>query len=136
MHYFEPKIPSKGEASQRQRRVGEVIREAVATIMQEGKGFSSELVMQFVTVTRVTISADLRNATIYVSSLMIAAASDASDVAQKQDLLLRLVQEHAPAIRAQMTPAVNLRYSPELLFRVDKELDATLSQKAQHPSYA
>jgi len=70
----------------------------------------------FVTVTRVSLSEDLRFARVLVGIL--------GDAAQREKTLVGLRQA-AGFIRRELGRRIRLRYTPELSFEYDKGLDAT-----------
>ncbi len=63
------KAPSGPSASQRQLRVGELIRHALAEILQRGEVHDPDLAGTVVTVPEVRMSPDLQIATAYVMPL-------------------------------------------------------------------
>lgn len=108
---------SKGESktpSQRQLRVGEELRHALAWILERGEIRDPGLSGQTVTVTEVRISPDLRNATAFVIPL---GGGDSTD--DVVDALNRAV----PFVRRQMAKAVKLKYLPGLNFIADPSFD-------------
>ncbi len=99
--------------SQRQLRVGEEIRHALASLFQRGDFHDPELANLNVTVTEVRISPDLRNATAFVTPL------GGGHVGETVAALRRA----APFLRGQIARAVNLRYAPTLGFEPDTSFD-------------
>lgn len=100
--------------SQRQLRVGEEIRHALAQILMRGDvPWPSELASPTVTVTEVTISPDLKNATVYVMPL------GGSHVAE----VVRAMNQGVGHFRYAVGKAVSLRYVPTLRFEADKSFD-------------
>lgn len=97
----------------RSQRLAEEIREEVARII--GGGLKDPRI-GFVTVTRVSLTADLRMARIYVGVL--------GDEAQHQRTLAGLRQA-AGFVRRELGKRVRVRHTPELLFQYDEGLDAT-----------
>ena len=96
--------------SQRQLRVGEAIRHALAGVLMRGdvpwpKDFSAPVV----TVTEVQVSPDLKNATAYVMPLG----------GQKIDETVKIMNDMIGFFRHAMAKAVNLRYAPKLRFTAD-----------------
>jgi len=103
---------SKGP-SQRQQRVAELIRHTLAEIITRGEIHSPELFRFMPSFNEVRMSPDLRLATIYVSSLGRKADTELLDVLKK----------HQKEIRHLVARRVNLRYAPDLRFRLDDTLD-------------
>jgi ribosome-binding factor A len=96
--------------SYRNKRVSEVIKEAVANIILQDL---SDPHFGFVTVTRAKVSPDLKNATVYFSIL--------GDTDQQNRTLDHLKRAKA-RIRHLLSGQVTLRYLPELNFEIDKLL--------------
>ena len=102
-----------GAPSQRQLRVGEELRHALAWILERGELRDLALAGISVTVTEVRVSPDLRTATAFVTPL---GGGDAEAVV--------VGLTHAKAfLRHRMAGAVKLRYVPELVFRADTSFD-------------
>jgi ribosome-binding factor A len=101
------------EPSQRQLRVGEELRHALARVLQRGDLRDPVLQDAPVTVTEVRVSPDLRNATAYVMPL---AGRDAGAVI---DALTR----SAGYLRGQLAHEVPLRFAPGLTFALDTSFD-------------
>ncbi len=100
--------------SQRQLRVGEAIRHALADVFQRGdvpwpKDFSAPLV----TVTEVQISPDLQNATAFVMPLGGQRAAETA----------RVLNDIIGFFRHEIAQKVKLRYVPKLNFRTDDSFD-------------
>lgn len=91
----------------RKQRVADAIKDAVASIVLKDL---TDPKLGFVTVTRCSISKDLRVATVYFSIL--------GDEARQKASMERL--EHARGfIRRHLRDYVFLRYLPDLRFRID-----------------
>jgi len=99
--------------SQRQLRVGETIRRALADILLRGEHHAADLEGIPITVGEVRCSPDLKVATAYVLPL---GGRDAEKV-------LEALNRARSELRHQVTRAVNLKYSPELRFRLDETFD-------------
>ncbi|MAF96084.1 MAG: ribosome-binding factor A [Rhodospirillaceae bacterium] len=107
---------SKGDAkapSQRQLRVGEELRHALAWILKRGDIRDPGLAGVAVTVTEVRVSPDLRNARAFVMPL---GGGEIEDV-------VAALNRAAPFLRRQMGKAVKLKYLPGLNFIADKSFD-------------
>jgi ribosome-binding factor A len=99
--------------SQRQLRVGEEIRHALANLIERGEIRDPELAAGSVTVTEVRVSPDLRNATAFVTPF------GGGDAVPKIKALKRV----KPFLRHELAHKLNLRYAPELFFEEDTSLD-------------
>jgi len=99
--------------SQRQLRVGETIRRALADILMRGEHHEPELEGVPITVGEVRCSPDLRVATAYVLPL---GGRDAEKI-------LAALERARGELRRQVTKAVNLKFSPELRFKLDETFD-------------
>ena len=102
---------------QRQLRVGEQLRHALAEVMARGDLRDPELRDVPITVTEVRVSPDLKNATAFVMPL------GGGDI----DRLLAALARAAPYLRGQMARVVQLRFTPALSFLADTSFD-----EAQH----
>lgn len=103
-----------GMRSQRQNRVGEVLRHAVAEILARGDLRDPDLKGVSVTVTEVAVSPDLKNATAFIMPL---GGGDADRVEEALNRCARYV-------RGQVSKMVTLRYSPQIRFAVDTSFDS------------
>lgn len=99
--------------SQRQLRVGEAIRHALAEVFERGLLRDPALVGVSVTVTEVKITPDLRNAIVFVTPL-----GGGDDTA-----MIDALSRAAAFLRRRVAEAVNLRYAPNLSFRPDASFD-------------
>jgi len=96
--------------SQRQLRVGEEIRHALATMFLRGDvPWPQGFIAPTVTVTEVQVSPDLKNATVFVMPLG----------GQKLDETVRILNNIVGAFRHQIAKEVRLRYAPRLRFQAD-----------------
>src|SRR5580693_10792558 len=97
-------------ASQRQLRVGELIRHELAAMLTRGEVHDPVIETHMITVPEVRMSADLRLATIYVMPL---GGRDVQDVLDALDRNKRYV-------RGEIARRVNLKFAPEIRFRIDE----------------
>ena len=102
-----------GEPSQRMLRVAELIRHAVAQLLARGEINDPDLAGLVVTVPSVKMSPDLKLATVYVMPLGGKARMRSSPFSTATRNIC------APRSPAQ----VNLKYAPEIRFRVDESFD-------------
>lgn len=99
--------------SQRQLRVGELIRHVLSDALMRGDHHEPALEGISVTVGEVRLSPDLKVATVYVMPL---GGHDAGRVLAALD--------HAKGeLRRRVNREVRLKYSPELRFRLDETFD-------------
>ena len=99
--------------SQRQLRVGELIRHEFAEILSRGDIHDPVVEAHMITVPEVRMSPDLRLATIYVMPL---GGRDATDV-------VAALERNKRYIRGEIARRVNLKFAPEIRFRVDEQFD-------------
>jgi ribosome-binding factor A len=99
--------------SQRQLRVGELVRHALADILTRGEVPDPDLGKAVITVPEVRMSPDLKLATAYVMPL---GGKDA-------DKIVKTLARNARALRGALGRRVELRAVPELRFRVDTSFD-------------
>jgi ribosome-binding factor A len=99
--------------SQRQLRVGELIRHALAQMLARGEIHDDVLVSRVVTVSEVRMSSDLRLATVYIMPL---GGKDLPPV-------LEALDRHRKFVRGEIAHAVNLKFAPEIRFLADETFD-------------
>ncbi len=99
--------------SQRQLRVGETIRRALADVLMRGDLHEPDLDGVTITVGEVRCSPDLKVATAFVLPL---GGRDAERV-------LAALERAKGELRRQVTRALSLKFSPELRFRLDETFD-------------
>ena len=99
--------------SQRQLRVGELIRRALSDILMQGTVHDPDLNRISVTVSEVTSSPDLKIATAYVSPLG----------GQGGEHLIALLAKNKSEIRRSISKKLILKYTPDLRFRIDETFD-------------
>ena len=104
--------PGKG-SSQRQLRVGELVRHAVADILARGGIHDPVIETHLVTVPEVRMSPDLRLATVYVMPL---GGKDLKPV-------LAALDSHKKYIRGEVAHAINLKFAPDIRFLPDETFD-------------
>ena len=99
--------------SQRQLRVGELIRRALSDILMQGTIHDPDLNRISVTVSEVTASPDLKIATAYVCPLGGQGGED----------LIALLAKNKSEIRRLISKKLTLKYTPDLRFRIDETFD-------------
>jgi ribosome-binding factor A len=102
-----------GGGSQRQLRVGELIRHELADMLTRGEIHDPVIQAHMITVPEVHMTGDLRLATIYVMPL---GGRDTKDVLEAFDRNKRYV-------RGEISRRVNLKFAPEIRFRIDERFD-------------
>ncbi len=104
--------------SQRQLRVGELMRRTLADVLARGDIHDPELARLSITVSEVQASPDLKVATVHVMPLG----------GEEQDTALAALRRNAGTLRRLVTREMTLKYAPELRFRIDQtfaRMDAT-----------
>ena len=99
--------------SQRQQRVAELVRHALAEVLQRGDIQDLVLGSHVVTIPEVRMSPDLKLATAYVMPL--GGADEAPVIAA--------LERNSRALRSEVARRVNLKYAPQLRFRRDETFD-------------
>ena len=99
--------------SQRQLRVGELIRRALSEILMQGVIHDPDLNRISVTVSEVSASPDLKIATAYVCPLGGEGGED----------LIALLAKNKSEIRRSISKKLTLKYTPDLRFRLDETFD-------------
>lgn len=99
--------------SQRQLRVGETVRHAIAEILAQGHVHDPVLEGHLITVPEVRMSPDLKLATIYVMPL---GGRDTTDVIEALD-------RNKKFLRGEIARRVNLKFAPDIRFRADEQFD-------------
>jgi ribosome-binding factor A len=99
--------------SQRQLRVGELIRHALAEMLSRGEIYDPILASHVVTIPEVRLSPDLRLATIYIMPL---GGKDVKEV-------LAALERHKKYIRGEIAHEVNLKFAPDIRFMADETFD-------------
>src|SRR3954451_10216113 len=120
---------SKGSApSQRQLRAGELIRHALADIFLRGESGDPELERLIPTVVEVQISPDLKIATAFVRTFQQG----------KEKQLLEALNRNRKYIRGLVAPKLEMKFTPEIRYRVDTALDyvSKIEQLLQSPEVA
>jgi ribosome-binding factor A len=99
--------------SQRQLRVGELVRRTLAQVLAQGDIHDPELNRLSVTVGEVRTSPDLKIATAYVLPLG----------GQGQDEVVELLARNKHELRRIVGKKLGLKYTPDLRFRLDETFD-------------
>jgi ribosome-binding factor A len=99
--------------SQRQLRVGELIRHALSEMLTRGDIHDDVLAKHVVTVPEVRMSPDLKLATVYVMPL------GGKDLKQ----VLAALESHKKYIRGELAHTINLKFAPDVRFMADATFD-------------
>lgn len=114
MRKHSAKTPGSGKApSQRQLRVGELVRRRLSEIFQRGDVHDEDLFGMSITVGEVRVSPDLRIATAYVLPL---GGGD-------RQVMLDALRRSRAEIRHSVVQGINLKFAPELRFEIDDTFD-------------
>jgi ribosome-binding factor A len=105
--------PGPAGASQRQLRVGEELRHALAELLRPGELRDPALREANVTVTEVRVSPDLRNATAFV--VPFAGANS--------DQVMAGLKRSAVFLKGRVARTVELRQVPNIVFALDDAFD-------------
>jgi len=117
------KNQSAGEPSQRQLRVGELVRHALADVLSRGEVSDPDLGGVIVTIAEVRVSADLRHATALIAPL---GHEDPARVAAALNRNTRFLRGAiAPALR-QMRNMPDLKFQTDTRFDDDSRIDTLL----------
>ncbi len=109
-------IPSKGKApSQRQLKVGELIRHALAGIFSRGDLLDAVVTRHPLTVSEVRMSPDLKLATVFVMPL---GGGEAREVVDH-------LEQHKRYLRGALAKRISMKFMPELRFKLDTSFEAS-----------
>jgi ribosome-binding factor A len=107
------KKSSASGGSQRQLRVGEQVRHAIAEILAQGNVHDEDLEGHIITVPEVRMSPDLKLATVYVMPLG----------GRDTEVIIAALERNKKFLRGEVARRVNLKFAPDLRFRVDERFD-------------
>ena len=96
-------------------RVGELVRHVMAEILSRGIIADPVLETHVITIPEVRMSPDLKLATVYVMPL------GGLDVKK----VVEALERHKKLLRTELAHKVNLRYAPDVRFRVDESFEAS-----------
>lgn len=105
-----PKAPS-----QRQLKVGELIRHALAEIFSRGEVMDEVIARHSLTVPEVRMSPDLKLATCFVMPLG----------GGESDEVVAHLEKHKRFMRGEVAKRVSLKFMPELRFKVDTTFEVS-----------
>jgi ribosome-binding factor A len=95
--------------TQRQQRVAELIRHALAEVLSRGNLPDEALARHVVTIPEVRMSPDLKLATAYVMPLG----------GKDEDAVIQALDRNRKVLRQEVARRVNLKFAPDLRFRRD-----------------
>jgi len=101
------------EPSQRQLRVGESVRHAIADLLSRGDMMDPDLDGKVITVTEVTISPDLRQATAYVMPLG----------GEEVEVTIEALNRNRKFFRGRIAKTLTTKFTPEITFASDGSFD-------------
>lgn len=99
--------------SQRQLRVGELMRHALAEVLARGEIHDPVLQMHVVTVPEVRMSPDLKIATCFVMPLG----------GKDQQEVIQALARNKRYLRGELAHRTNLKFAPDLRFRIDESFE-------------
>ena len=97
--------------STRQQRMGSLLKEELSRIIREEM---NDPRVGFISITEVKVTADLHTAYVYVSIY---------GSAEEQQATLSALESARKFLRGQLAKAVEMRYTPELVFHHDKSIE-------------
>ncbi len=99
--------------TQRQLRVGEMLRRAISDVLLRGDIHDADLAHMSITVGEVRSTPDLRLALVYVLPLG----------GQNADIVIEALNRNKYEVRRAVNKQVSLKYSPDLKFVLDRTFD-------------
>jgi ribosome-binding factor A len=108
-----PRSAAPRGTSQRQLRVGELIRHALSDVLTRAEVPDPVLERHVITVPEVRMSPDLKLATAYVMPL---GGKDA-------DKVVAALEKNRRALRGAVAPRIEMKFMPELRFRLDTSFE-------------
>ena len=96
--------------SQRQLRVGELVRHALAELLMRGEVHDPVIEGHLITIPEVRMTPDLRLATVYIMPL---AGRDADEV-------VAAFERNKKFLRGEIAHAINLKFAPDIRFHIDE----------------
>lgn len=102
-----------GEPSQRMLRVGELVRHAMSELLTRVYVSDPVLDGHVTTIPKVRMSPDLKCATVFVLPLG----------GKDNEQVLAALDRHRKTFRAEIAKTINLKFAPDLRFRIDDSFD-------------
>ena len=100
-------------ASQRQLRVGELVRHAVSEMLIRGDVHDPVLEGHLITIPEVRMTPDLRLATVYVMPMG----------GRDKDEVLAALERNKRYLRGEVSHRVNLKFAPDIRFLIDDRFE-------------
>ncbi len=113
MRHKHDRDSAPGSGSQRQLRVGELVRHALAEMLTRGDVHDPVLESHMITIPEVHMSPDLRLATIYVMPM---GGRDAQTV-------ISAFERNKKFLRGEIAHRINLKFAPDIRFRIDERFE-------------
>lgn len=107
-------MKKKDITSHRRDKAASLIHAAVMEVLRNGRMLDRRLIGCPLSITRVTVTADLKLAYCYFLPF---------NTSLREEDLLEALSSSMRAIRAMVTEKINLKYSPELRFFYDESFD-------------
>ncbi len=107
------KSSSGGAPSQRQLRVGELIRRTLSDILNRGEVHDTDLGRMLITVGEVRMTTDLKLATAYILPLG----------GKDKELALAALRRNKTEIRHLVVKGMTLKFAPDIKFEIDDTFD-------------
>src|SRR6266498_2386588 len=101
------------QPSQRQLRVAELVRHALADMLTRGAVHDPVVQSHLITVPEVRMTADLQLATIYVVPLG----------GRDEKAVLAALERNKRFLRGEVARRVNLKFAPDIRFRIDERFN-------------
>lgn len=105
--------PSSRGPSQRQLRVGELVRRQLTDILIRGELHDPALAGASIIVSEVVCANDLKSVTAYVSVLG----------GKNQDAVIKALRVQSKPLRHEVMNGLNLKFAPKLNFELDRSFD-------------
>ncbi|MBT4203281.1 30S ribosome-binding factor RbfA [Hyphomicrobiales bacterium] len=106
---LDSKKQPKNKSSQRQLRVGELIRHALSEMMTKNEIYDQDLMDKTITITEVAVTPDLKKAIVYIMPLG----------GFKIEETIIALNKNVKFIRGQVTTMVSLKHTPGIYFKED-----------------
>jgi ribosome-binding factor A len=114
-HQTDKSVRRDGVPSQRQLRVGEVLRKAMVEILDRVELRDPDIAGVSITVSEVSISPDLKTAMVFVMPLG----------GRDREAVIAGLARAAPFLRGQIARRIQLRHVPRLMFSIDTAFDSS-----------
>jgi ribosome-binding factor A len=113
MRHKQHRDNAPGSGSQRQLRVGELVRHSLAEMLTRGEVHDPVLESHMITIPEVRMSPDLKLATVYVMPM---GGRDAQAV-------IDAFERNKKFLRGEVAHRVNLKFAPDIRFRIDERFE-------------